>query len=124
MKRKFLTDLQLQYIFNCVLAPQIEYRTQLTVFSNVQCNKLFAPLRKLFKHKIDLASTTSNYITDSHHIYNVSNMADLQLLSYTSKLHKQLNDENLLGDITRIRLRTLQTSEWMVSNPLTFWSQS
>ena len=118
MKRKFLTDLQLQYIFNRVLAPQIEYQTQLTIFNEFQCAQLFAPLRKLFKHKIGLASTAPNYITDCHSIYNVSNLSDLQLLSHVSKLHKQLNNDNLLGDVTRIRLRNLQTFEWMVSNPL------
>src|SRR3989337_1356046 len=51
-------------------------------------------------------------------------MSDLQLLSHASKLHKQLNNDNLLGDVTRIRLRSLQSAEWMVSNPLTSWSQS
>jgi hypothetical protein len=124
MKRKFLTDLQLQYIFNRVLAPQIEYRTQLTIFNEFQCAQLFAPLRKLFKYKIGLASIAPNYITDCHSIYNVSNLSDLQLLSHASKLHKQLNNDSLLGDVTRIRLRNLQTSEWMVSNPLVSWSQS
>ena len=118
MKRKFLTDLQLQYIFNRVLAPQIEYRTQLTIFNEFQCAQLFAPLRKLFKHKIGLASTAPNYITDCHSIYNVSNLSNLQLLSRTSKLHKQLNNDNLLGDVTHIHLRNLQTSEWIVFNLL------
>src|SRR6202020_2941265 len=61
MRRKHLTDKQLRYVFNRVISLLIEYHTQLTIFSVKNCITLFAPIRKLFKNKLGLSSTSPNY---------------------------------------------------------------
>src|SRR2546423_3269213 len=103
MKRKHLTDKLLEYIFNRVVSPQIEYLTQLTIFTPAECRAICSPIRTLFKHKMGLAISTPNYITDCPLIYNVFSLSDLQLKLHISKLHKQVNNNSLLGRITRIK---------------------
>ena len=43
MNYKIVTDKQLQYIFNTVIIPRIEYHFQLTFISEDKCNSLTAP---------------------------------------------------------------------------------
>jgi len=62
MKYKKITDKQLEYILCRVIGPQLEYLTQLTTFTETQCNQFSSPFRRLFKHKLRLAFTASNYI--------------------------------------------------------------
>ena len=114
MRWKRLTDKLLEYIFNRVVGPQIEYLTQLTIFTPAECRAICAPVRTLFKNKMGLAVSAPNYITDCPLIYNVFSLSNLQLKSHISKLHKQVNNNLLLGRIIRIKALHLQTVEWLV----------
>ena len=78
----------MQYIFNRVVGPQIEYISQLTIFTESQCNKIASPFRYLFKNKLGLAVTAPNYVTDCPIIYNLTPFDDLQLISHYSKFQK------------------------------------
>ena len=44
MSRKHLTDKLLEYIFNRVVGPQVEYLTQLTIFTPAECRAICAPV--------------------------------------------------------------------------------
>ena len=70
MKYKKITDKQLEYILCRVIGPQLEYLTQLTTFTETQCNQFSSPFRRLFKHKLRLAATAPNYITDCQFLCN------------------------------------------------------
>ena len=62
MRHSKLTDLQLLYIHNKVLIPQLEYRTQVTVLSKDTCQRIVSPFVSLFKHKLNMARTAPNPI--------------------------------------------------------------
>ena len=62
MRHSKLTDLQLLYIHNKVLIPQLEYRTQVTVLSKDICQSISSPFVKLFKNKLNMAMTAPNSI--------------------------------------------------------------
>src|SRR4051794_6615993 len=51
IKRKPITDKQLLYLYNMVIIPRIEYRTQLTILSKRDCDSIIAPFRQLYKNK-------------------------------------------------------------------------
>src|SRR5437763_1540022 len=44
MRRKHLTDKLLEYIFNRVVGLQVEYLTQLTIFTPAECRAICAPV--------------------------------------------------------------------------------
>src|SRR2546421_4344012 len=122
MKYKKITDKQLEYILSRVIGPQLEYLMQLTTFTETQCNQFSSPFRRLFKHKLRLAATAPNYITDCQFLCNSLSVYNLQLLSHVSKFHKQVNNSGLLGRITSILARQLQSDLWLPSSPLIHWS--
>jgi ribonuclease HI len=121
MKFKKLTDKQLEYIICRVIGPQIEYLAQLTIFTEAESNKFSSPLRRLFKNQIRLAVSAPNYITDSSFLCKSLSLYDLQLQSHISKLHKQVNNSGLLGRISFLLARQLQSDYWLPSSPLSHW---
>ena len=109
MKYKKIIDKQLEYILCRVIGLQIEYLMQLTAFTEAECNQLSSPFRRLFKHKLQLASTAPNYIMDCQFLCNSLSLYNLQLLSHVSKFQKQVNNSGLLDCITFILSRQLQS---------------
>ncbi|GBC29416.2 RNA-directed DNA polymerase from mobile element jockey-like [Rhizophagus irregularis DAOM 181602=DAOM 197198] len=108
MLRKKLTDKQMVYIFNVLIIPRIEYRAQLIILSEQECNKFMAKFRILFKHKLKFMKTTPNLIIHLKEMFNVKNIEDNQLQAKTTNFILQINDKNELGMITKIRLYNLQ----------------
>ena len=121
MKKKFITDKQLLYIYNTVIIPRIEYRTQLTFLTKKECDNISSPFRQLFKHKIHLSTSAPNAIINNRMIYNYRNLYEVQLQSKITNFYIQLNDKRLLGNITDIRLKQIQHNEWLRKSPLIEW---
>jgi len=92
MKCNYITDKQALYIFNMLIIPKIEYRSQITVLKETQCNNIMKPYRKVFKHKLKFASTAPNAIMDNNLIYNVRNFLEVQKQSKITNFFVQLND--------------------------------
>lgn len=57
IKHKRLTDKQILYIYNSLIIPKIEYYSQLTVLNKSECDAVIAPFRKMFKNKLQMATT-------------------------------------------------------------------
>ena len=121
IKRKPITDKQLLYLYNMVIIPRIEYRTQLTILSKRDCDSIIAPFRQLYKNKIRLSSTAPNAILENNFIYKFRDLYEVQLQSKITNFVIQINDQNLLGKITDIRLKQLQHYEWLSKSPLVTW---
>ncbi|PKC52946.1 hypothetical protein RhiirA1_480332 [Rhizophagus irregularis] len=77
-----------------------------------------APFRKIFKHKLHLASSIPNAILNNNFIYVFRNLYELQLQSKISNYNLQINSRGLLGIITDIRICKLQHLLWLPSFPL------
>src|SRR5438045_6706674 len=71
LRKKLLTDKQLLYLYNMVIIPKLEYRTQLTFLSRRECDNIIKPFRKLFKQKLHLATSIPNAILENKLIYNL-----------------------------------------------------
>jgi len=69
-KMSYITDKQSLYIFNMLIIPKIEYRSQLTYLTEKICDKLTIPYRIAFKHKLKFARTAPNAIIENYLIYN------------------------------------------------------
>ena len=102
LKRKLLTDKQLLYLYNMVIIPKLEYRTQLTFLSRRECDTIIKPFRKLFKQKLHLSTSIPNAILENRLIYNFRDFYELQLQSKITNFLIQINDKRLLGDVTNI----------------------
>ncbi|CAB5374662.1 unnamed protein product [Rhizophagus irregularis] len=116
--RKKLTDKQMAFIFNVLIIPRIEYRAQLIILSEYECNKIMAKFRILFKHKLKFMKTTPNSIVHLKEMFNVKNIEDNQLQAKTTNFILQINDKNELGMITKIRLYNLQQLLFLNDNPI------
>src|SRR2546429_4836928 len=116
-----ITDNQLLYIFNRVLIPRIEYRTQATVLTAQVCSSIIAPYIKMFKRKLSLSSTAPNAMLVNNGMYNFRHLYDVQLQSKLSQLVVAINNTSLVGNVLNIRLCQLQLYYWLDSNPLLVW---
>ncbi|GBB86125.1 hypothetical protein RclHR1_12590006 [Rhizophagus clarus] len=63
--RKDITHDHVAYLINKILLPQLKYQMQFTILSYSKTQEIMAPLKKLFKHKFNLSTSTPNYV-----IYN------------------------------------------------------
>ncbi|CAJ0909887.1 12179_t:CDS:2, partial [Entrophospora sp. SA101] len=124
MKHKHLTDKQILYIFNRVMIPRLEYRLQLTLLSENECKILGAKCRKLFKQKVGLASTVTNAVTNTHTIYNLCDLWDCQVQHHITNLCVRLNDNGIMGKISKIKLHQLQLNLCLPKSPLESWNYS
>jgi hypothetical protein len=121
LKRKKITDKQLLYLYNMVIIPRIEYRTQITFLSKQDCDNIVIPFRKLFKHKLKMASSMPNAILENHYIYKFRDLWEVQSQSKITNFSVQINDLSSLRIITNIRLRQLQHLECLTQSPIVEW---
>src|SRR6266508_4511035 len=109
LKYKKVTDKQLLYVFNAVVIPRLEYRSQLVFLSEDICSSLMTPFRKLFKHKLNLNQCIPNAILSTNLLYNFRSLYEVKVHSMFTNLICLLNDPNLTSLTAKIRIRKLQT---------------
>ena len=121
LRRKKITSQQVIYVFNAVIIPRIEYRTNLTILNEKTCVKLQVPIRKLLRHKSNLVNTLPNTILWNKEIYGLLDIFNRCIENQTSNLIANINDTGKLGNLMEIRIAQLQIKEWLPHNPLTNW---
>src|SRR5439155_16690104 len=115
LKNKRITHKQLLYIYNMVIVPRIEYRSQLTHLTQRDCTTIIAPYRKQLKNAIRLSISAPNAILENNLIYKFRDLYEVLFQSKITNFTIQINDNSLLGLITTIRLQQIQTQEWLRS---------
>ncbi|KAF9971478.1 hypothetical protein BGZ75_001847, partial [Mortierella antarctica] len=118
LRRKAVTDRQVVYIVNNVLLPRIAYKISIQVLSKTWLGKLTGRYMKLCKSKCKLPSTTPNSIQHHHRLGAIRSLVDVQAEEQISSLHNRLNDDGLIGRLTRERLIALQASLGMTESPV------
>ena len=118
LKKRNITDKMSAYIFNTCIIPRIEYRSQLVIFSNEECNKFMIPYRRTFKNKLKFAKTAPNVIVHSNLLYNIKSILDNQSEAKINNFFIQLNNQEMLGKIMYIRLLNLQRIIWATESPI------
>jgi ribonuclease HI len=111
-KTKRITETQAQYIINTVIIPTIEYRLHNIVLSQNICNKIFSQHIGLVKLKAKLSRTIPSSTLLHPQIYNIKHIWDIQLQHHITNYIKRLNNKELLGISTQIRLQQLQNNLW------------
>src|SRR5579871_3373850 len=101
IKHKMITDKHMTYIFNNVIIPKIEYITQMAVITERDLKSIYSPIRRIFKNKLRLASSSPNAIMDNYWIYNFRSIYSNQIQAKINNFFIQLNDPNILGKITK-----------------------
>ncbi|CAB4384210.1 unnamed protein product [Rhizophagus irregularis] len=124
IRRKKVTDKQMQYIFNALIILTIEYRAQVTMLSEEECNNIASPFRRMFKNKLGMSIRMPTALIEHNQIYNIKNIAESQLQAKGSNFLIQINDKGLLGKITNLRLKKLQDKLWLESSILTSLSEN
>jgi len=118
VQTKQITDKQVSYIINNVIIPIIEYRIHNIVLPHHICNKILSRYLTIAKCKSKLALTTPTSTMLNHNIYNIKNIWDIQLQHHTTNFLSRLNNTDLLGTSTHIRLQQLQNNLWSTINIL------
>ncbi|CAB4425103.1 unnamed protein product [Rhizophagus irregularis] len=52
IKHKRITDKQLQYVFNALIIPTIEYRAQVTILNDRECESIMSSFIRAFRKKL------------------------------------------------------------------------
>jgi hypothetical protein len=118
LRRKVITDKQTVYIFNTFILPRIEYRSQVTILTQKECEKMMVPYNKMFKNKLKFATTAPNSILYSNLIYGIHSVWDNQIQAKITNFFIQINDESTLEKIMEIRLLDIQRKLWLPFSPL------
>ncbi|CAB4443903.1 unnamed protein product [Rhizophagus irregularis] len=122
IRKKRVTDLQMKYIYNHVIIPRIEYKSQLTIWNHNQIEQLNKLSRSMFKQKTSLVATIPNSVIHSSLGYGVKDIGTIQLQRQVTRLYNQFNAQGILGIITRIRNKQLQSEMILTKSPTTEWN--
>ena len=115
---KRITDKQAIYITNTVIIPTIEYRLHNIILKRSTCDNILSKYLTMIKHKAKLSRTSPNSTMLNPYIYNVYNIWDIQLQHHISCFQQRINDPEILGISTKIRLQQLQNNLWSATNIL------
>lgn len=80
------------------------------------CNKLTSKYLQYFKHVISSPTTTPNSSLALPEPYNLPDIYQIQLIIHTINFINSLNDIGTLGTLIKIRLKELQTSNWLLKD--------
>ncbi|GBB87211.1 hypothetical protein RclHR1_13650005 [Rhizophagus clarus] len=116
-----LTDKMMRYIYNAVIIPSIEYKSQHTILNNKQVAALNILAYTLFKKKTNLVMTIPNCMIHSSLEYAIKDISTIQLQYQVTRLHNQLQNKVLLGTLSKLSIIRLQQETLSVNNVLTKW---
>jgi exonuclease III len=119
LARKQITDKMHRYIINHVLFPTIEYLLTDLTLSEAECLYIDQKIRKSFKHRVGLASSTPNPILHLSNQYDLMETKTRQLQKHTSNLQDLYYNSNTAGLVIRNRIQQLQCSAWQKDNIFT-----
>ncbi|CAB5369186.1 unnamed protein product [Rhizophagus irregularis] len=116
--RKGITDKMMIYLFNMLIIPIIEYRSQLYVIEENILDSLMAKFRSFFKNRLKFACTAPNAILETNWIYNLNNFIANQRQAKITNFILQINDTGILGRIMEIRFLNIQQQLLLENHPL------
>jgi hypothetical protein len=112
LNTKNITDKQASYIINKVIIPTLEYQIQNIVIPLTICQKILSKYLTVAKHKASHPKTLPNSTMLNHNIYGIKNIWDIQLQHHITNFLARLNNSDLLGLSTQIRIQQLQNNLW------------
>jgi ribonuclease HI len=116
--RKGITDKMMIYLFNMLIIPIVEYRSQLYVIEERILERLMAPFRSFIKNRLKFAKTAPNAILETHFIYNLNNLVANQKQAKITNFVLQVNDTGILGKIMEVRFINIQQQLLLENHPI------
>ncbi|KAG9298277.1 hypothetical protein G9A89_002765 [Geosiphon pyriformis] len=120
IRKKHITKKQAIYIFNRVLSPAIEFRSQLTHISNSWAkrwnSKISATVKKKANLSVDFPASAMHHTS----LYNLFKIDDIQAKSKITDLLVKLNSNDIAEMTTKIRLANLQAQRWSAHSILEY----
>ena len=86
MKKKKISFLHCQYIINKVIIPKLEYISQLHFLSHAIITRLFSPIKKFYKHHLNLLTSTPDNIIHNPLFLEIQNCYHIQLKSQLANI--------------------------------------
>lgn len=80
------------------------------------CNRLTSRYNWYFKHILFTSTTTPNSSLILPEPYNLPDIYQIQLTIHTTNLINSLNDAGTLRTLTKIRLKELQMTNWLLDD--------
>ncbi|GBB90433.1 hypothetical protein RclHR1_01740010 [Rhizophagus clarus] len=121
IRNKQLTNKMMRYIYNAVIIPSIEYKSQYIILNDNQVAIFNTLARTLFKKKTNLVMTIPNCMIHSSLGYAIKDISTIQLQCQVTRLHNQLQNKGLLGMLFKLSIVRLQQETLSVNNVLTEW---
>ncbi|CAI2195964.1 9690_t:CDS:1, partial [Funneliformis geosporum] len=90
----------------------------ISALTETQCDFIGSPYHVFMKKKLHLSRDTPSSVLHSNLFYNLINLHHWLFAAQNKALLFSLNDRNILGDSTRLRMRQLQQKEWLHISPL------
>ena len=72
----------------------------------------------MFKQKLHLPKSTPNALLFNNLIHSYRDLYETLLQAHYSNFLIQINNNNMMGITTSIRLRQIQLKEWLPKSPL------
>ncbi|GBC08208.1 hypothetical protein RclHR1_07970010 [Rhizophagus clarus] len=115
--RKDITHDHVAYLINKILLPRLEYQMQFTILPYSKTQEIMAPLKKLFKHKFNLSTSTPNYVIYNSLFPYINDLFANQIKPQSSILTALFNTPILLPIALHKITYTLKEL-WLSSFPL------
>ncbi|RIA81481.1 hypothetical protein C1645_744482 [Glomus cerebriforme] len=115
LRKKRITHDHASYIINKVILPKLEYMMNFTFLNASILNQIMKPLKQIFKHKLNLSSTTNDNIIYTDLNPYIQNLNNIQTLAHLPLYNYIFNSSNL-QHIARQLITNSQLDFW-----LPFW---
>ena len=106
--QKAIPDKIAAYIINAVILLTIEYRTQAHFIADTQLNKRSTQINKFLRSKALLGRGVKNNVICHPEIYNIPTVKDHIYKAKACNLLNHYVNNNLLGQLIKVRLALLQ----------------
>jgi hypothetical protein len=101
VRHKLLSDKQLIYLYNSVIMPKIDYRAQITPLTQLEADRLSAPVKKLIKSKLSLVTAFPDvglYLDSFYQLANLSHhISRTQIVQFFTILNSSSIASRLLS---------------------------
>ncbi|GES74374.1 ribonuclease H-like domain-containing protein [Rhizophagus clarus] len=115
--RKDITHDHVAYLINKILLPRLEYQMQFTILPYSKTQEIMAPLKKLFKHRFNLSTSTPNYVIYNSLFPYINDLFANQIKSQSSILTALFNTP-ILSPIALHKITYTLKELWLPSFPL------
>src|SRR5271170_1112333 len=108
VRHKLLSNKQLIYLYNSVIILKIDYRAQITPLTQIEADRLSAPIKKLIKSNLSLVTAFPDVGLYLDSFYQLANLFHHISRTQIVRFFTIINSCSIASRILSIRLINLQ----------------